>query len=186
VITVEDIDRGWEATEKAAKAADTGNPANGPHVLIGVQGKSGQRKHPDPDGTGEDLTNVELATIHEFGLNVPQRSFIRATIDQYAPAIGERAGRYLQRWEKNQGDSKELERGLRLLGEYIVGLIKQRIDNHIPPPNSPITIKIKGSATPLIRYGHLKRSITYEVYMGGGGVSKPASSGGFPPASAGA
>lgn len=184
MITIEDIDRGWEATEKAAKAADTGNPANGPHVLIGVQGKSGQRKHPDPDGTGSGLTNVELATIHEFGLNVPQRSFIRATIDQYAPAIGERAGRYLQRWEKNQGDSKELDRGLRLLGEYIVGLIKQRIDNHIPPPNSPITIKIKGSATPLIRYGHLKRSITYEVYMGGG-VSKPASSGGFPPAAAG-
>ncbi len=184
MITIDDIDRGWEATEKAAKAADTGNPANSPYVLIGVQGKSGQRKHPDPDGEGSGLTNVELATIHEFGLNVPQRSFIRGAIDQYAPAIGERAGRYLQRWEKSQGDSRELERGLRLLGEFIVGLIKQRIDNHIPPPNSPITIKIKGSATPLIRYGHLKRSITYEVYMGGA-VAAPSSSGGFPPAAAG-
>jgi hypothetical protein len=184
VITIDDIDKGWAATEAAAKAADTGSPATSPYVLIGVQGKSGQRKHPDPDGEGGELTNVQLATIHEFGLNVPQRSFIRATIDQYAPAIGERAGRYLQRWQKSGGDSRELDRGLRLLGEYIVGLIKQRIDNHIPPPNSRITIAIKGSATPLIRYGHLKRSITYEVYMGGG-VSAPSSSGGFPPAAAG-
>jgi len=48
-------------------------------------------------------------------------------------------------------------------GLRYVGLIQQRISSGIAPPNSPVTVARKGSATPLIDTGQLRSSIRSKV-----------------------
>lgn len=148
---IKDIDKGWNNLARAAKRAHG-------YVLVGVQGTEASSQHED-DG----VTVAEVATKNEFGdpaAHVPQRSFIRETVDLKQNE--------LQRVAVGVGravllDKMPLERGLALLGEKGVGVMKQRIDDGIEPPNAPSTIKRKGSSKPLIDKGQLKGSITYKV-----------------------
>jgi hypothetical protein len=156
-MTVIDKDMGWEALgERLAEVSD-----GSAFVLVGIQGATGEAQHRD-DG----MTNIELGTIHEFGLGVPQRSFIREAIDQYqqpiADIMGELGSRVVLGDAHPSGPMTE-NQALALLGEQVVKIIQQRITAHIPPPLSEATKKKKGSDTPLIEYGVLRKSITYEV-----------------------
>lgn len=161
-VNVKVIDRGWEAIkERARMLRDTGAV-----VSVGVQGQQGAANHQD-----SRLTVAQIATVHEFGkvihhpkLNrttvIPERSFLRATIDQYQQAILRRQVLLQQGFILGKFPLKP---AMELLGQYVVGLIKQRIANGIAPPNSPWTIAKKGSSKPLIDTGQLRNSITYKV-----------------------
>jgi len=133
-------------------------------VVIGVLGSAGSKQH---DGHPGDLavslpTVVDLATWHEFGIpgRLPERSFLRATIEQRKPDIikrvsseakavlsGSRSG--LDAWER--------------VGLAVVGMVQERIAAGIPPALDPVTVERKGSDTPLIDTGQLRSSITHEV-----------------------
>jgi hypothetical protein len=126
-------------------------------VQVGVfaSGKGGDTKKQD-----DKLTVLEVAIFNEFGLGVPERSFIRAYVDANEKRIKEMcrvlalqvlAGKISQ------------EQALELLGLKLVGEIQQRIADGIPPPNAPSTIKAKGSSVPLIDTGQLRSSITHRV-----------------------
>ena len=127
--------------------------AEGIDVTVGVHETEGAESH------GE-LTNVALAEQHEFGLGVPQRSFIRAWADE-----NESKNRKLQKTALTNA----LKKGLTLnqAAEQIAlayeGSVKQRISRGIPPPNSKETQAAKGSATPLIDTGALRASIRGKV-----------------------
>lgn len=139
----------WQRMQKAFKR-------RGGRVLVGVQGR-------DATLNRDGLTNVALATIHEFGLpdvGIPERSFIRATIDanqaKYFRFVQKLSGKVIL------GEMTE-ERALNLLGLLVVSDIQARIEAGISPELKPATIARKGSSKPLIDSGILKNSITHEV-----------------------
>ena len=146
-----DKDKGWKALGKAvAKLGD------GPSVLVGVQGAKGNAPH-GADG----LTNVELGTIHEFGLGVPERSFIRAAIDEHESDLVDFMAILGQRCLLGEVTEEFV---LGLTGEKAVDLIKDRILAHIPPPLTAARIAQKGGiTTPLVEHGTLINSITWEL-----------------------
>lgn len=165
-VQVKVIDHGWEGIKKRVEALRGGSAV----VRIGVQGQQGAANH-----QGTHLTVAQLATIHEFGkvihqpkmrrtIVIPARSFLRDTVDQYREAIARRQVLLTQGYILGKF---EIQPAMELLGQYVVGLIKQRIANGIPPANRPSTIARKGSSKPLIDTGQLRNSITYVVDIGG-------------------
>lgn len=165
VIKVTVVDKGWDAI----KARIGTLKGSGAIVSIGVQGTEAAANH-----QGTHLTVAQLATIHEFGkvihqprmgrtIVIPERSFLRKTVDMYRDAIARRQVLLSQGFILGKF---ELTGAMELLGMYVVGLIKQRIANGIAPPNSPWTIARKGSSKPLIDTGQLRNSITHKVEIG--------------------
>lgn len=149
-VRVKRIDRGWKKIRKNLKSQRM-------VITVGIQGKEARIKSGDE---GDDLTNADVGAINELGMGVPERSFLRSTID---------AGRrkYLKLLN-GIGDASvagkiSLVRGAKIVGEVVVGDIKEAISGGIPPPNAESTIKQKGSSTPLIDKGQLRGSITSKV-----------------------
>ena len=111
------------------------------------------------EGDSEDVKNK--AAKNEFGSgNVPERSFIRSTMD-------ENAERYLKAAETLvglmiDGEISKFE-ALERMGQQIERDIKEKIINLKTPPNSPRTIMEKGSDNPLIDTGEMLASIRYIV-----------------------
>ncbi|MCH9837280.1 hypothetical protein K0U83_16560 [bacterium] len=110
-----------------------------------------------PDG----MTVGALAEIHEFGLGVPQRSFLRAWADADRAKIDKAWGALLRRVLK--GDLTT-DQALEQFGLWAQGQVQAFIaDGRVQPPLDQRTIDAKGSSTPLIDTGQLRSSITYEV-----------------------
>jgi len=130
-------------------------------VRVGVIGS----KAAEAKAVGEGLTGdtvADIATIHEFGLGVPRRSFIAdyvdGNVDEITTQLDRSAARILR--------GSQMIRELNLIGLFIQGQIQERISNRIPPELAQATIDRKGSSVPLIDTGQLRSSITYEVEGG--------------------
>lgn len=85
-------------------------------ISVGIHEDEGGRKE------GEQ-TNAELGARHEFGLGVPQRSFIRHYIDENESLLYERSEAALAK--VLTGADAEVEAGK--LGAQMVGEIKTRM-----------------------------------------------------------
>ena len=108
-----------------------------------------------------ELTVASIAYIHEFGTDtIPERSFMRSTLKEKKKDIVELKKKLLV---KIQSGEMTMDKALALLGEFTKDLIQQKIVAISDPPNTPETIKRKGSSNPLIDTGQTKNSITYEV-----------------------
>jgi len=164
VIKTTIVDKGWEAIKERINTVR----GAGAVVSVGVQGIEGAANH-----QGTTLSVAQLAAVHEFGkvihqprmnrtIRIPERSFLRATVDMYRDAIARRQVLLSQGYILGKF---ELKPAMELLGQYVVGLIKQRMANGIPPANRPWTIAKKGSSKPLIDTGQLRNSITYKVEL---------------------
>lgn len=120
--------------------------------LIGVQGQDAARTH-----EGGKETMAEIANQHEFGLGVPERSWLRAWMDENEAMIRNDLRRAAMRIiEGKLTPAKAAE----ILGMKYVAHIQTRIANGILPANSERTIARKGSSTPLIDTGQFRSSIT--------------------------
>jgi len=147
-VRVRDRDLGWRKMMRDIAA----RPG---YVEVGVRG--------DDPGDRESgiVNNVQLAAIHEFGLGVPERSFVRATVDRQLAAY-----RVLLRRLGNAMFRRRItpRAVLEALGLKAQADMVETIDNSIGlVPNAPATIREKGSSRPLIDTGALKQSITYRV-----------------------
>lgn len=147
------VDRG------GAKLARFARNLRGPGaaVLVGVQGKEAKATHRTEDGE-EAQTVGEIASQHELGLGVPERSWLRDWVDENRAQIQEDLRRAMRlvllgRMTKEQAVS--------LLGVKYVGEIQARISAGIDPANAPSTIARKGSSTPLIDTGQFRSAITH-------------------------
>lgn len=143
-------DNGYLARVKAIAQLSAGNY----QIHVGVQGQKAQASH-------GSLTVGELAAIHEFGLGVPERSFLRAWFDANQPKIENdmrAATRQILLGRLTPDKASEL------LGMRWVGQIQTFIaDGKVEPALSPSTVKSKGSSVPLIDTGQLRSAITYLV-----------------------
>lgn len=143
-------------------------------LLVGVQGakaavKHGEkpkRKNPEtvePEKTDEPQgpTVAEIAEAHEFGLGVPERSWLRSWFDEHQNEIKEDI-RKVTRGVLMGKISRE--QALKLLGVKYQGQIQKRIsDGKITPPLSDYTKDKKGSSVPLIDTGQLRSAISWKL-----------------------
>lgn len=113
---------------------------------------------------GGNLTVGEVASFNEFGLGVPERSFIREAVDDKEQLIKQKLRSIAEAIRKDP--RKSVKVGLGQFGNWLAGGMKQRIEDWIPPPNAPATIARKGSDTPLVDTGQLRSSITYDIEEG--------------------
>lgn len=182
--------RGWKAIRNAIVRTEK-------RVKVGILNDS---QHESEDGDEDGISMLELAAIHEFGvdlpdrevklpsgetavypaMHIPERSFIRATIngkrDEVNAAIEEIVGievkklLEIERVSEAQADAAA-QRALGRLGTKIVSMIRATIRNKqtVGPEdqaNKPSTIAKKGSSTPLVDTGQLINAVTYAVIDG--------------------
>ena len=113
-------------------------------------------KHPSGDETV-----ASIGFNNEYGVGVPERSFMRSTIHAKKKEIISLQKKLLKQIVKGE---MKVETGLGIVGEFMADAITLKIIALRTPPNSPAWIKEKGSSNPLIgKTGQLRDSITYEV-----------------------
>ena len=109
------------------------------------------------------MTLVEVAAIHEFGApeaGIPQRSFLRSTVDENEARIGklqEALGAKVLKGTLTE------EQALNQVGAAVAGMVQAKIASNIPPALAPETIARKGSSVALVNTGQLRSSITWQV-----------------------
>jgi len=185
-----DKDRGWDRLKREVESA-----RRKPHVQVGVFGEEAARDHGGlanievaathefgmtlnhPGGTpyfiGEDGRAKFVSKAEGAGLPVtqphkiviPERSFIRGTIDQKVKAIVTLSRNLQIEVFKGRMTTKK---ALGMLGVFIQGAIRERMSKGIPPPLKAATIRRKtvdgkAGTTPLIDTGQLRGSIDFKV-----------------------
>jgi hypothetical protein len=153
---VKDTDKG---ARKRVDNIVSGLGGGGLALLVGIQGDKAGEKHRSEVG---DLTVGLIATFHEFGFGVPERSWLRGWVDANNSFIND----LLRRGARQIILGKDPEQIAGAIGAAFVASIQQRIVSGIAPPLDAATIKAKGSSTPLIDTGQLKSAIT-SVLEGG-------------------
>jgi hypothetical protein len=149
-----DRDRGWKRIEAEMRAMK-----KGAGVTVGIQGNEANETH----GKGSDYTNAQIGTVHEFGSidgTIPERSFIRSTMDAQSKPIAQLAARLMAGVIVGKMTRRK---GLGILGQHVLGEIRKTIRAGIDPPLQQATIDRKGSSKPLIDTGQLVGSLTYKV-----------------------
>ena len=144
---ITDRDRGAKAVTKRVE------DVRGLVMSVGVHAEAG----------GENIENAER---HEFGLGVPQRSFIGAYADANQADVVKRMSAAVAAGLAGKGAGPR--QNLEALALKCAGEVQAMIAGGIAPPNAPSTIAKKGSSTPLIDTGQLRPSITGKVEQGGG------------------
>lgn len=161
-------DKGWNDLKKLLEPIRR-ERAN---VKIGLIGPKAEQQHE----AGEKLTVVEIGAVHEFGIEVPQRSFIGSTVDMHRAAYWT----LLQQMAGAIYDQKiDVRRALGIVGQRVMADIRNRMVEGagIPPPNAPSTIEkklrsgrwnkgSKGAPRTLIDRGQMLAAITYLVQVG--------------------
>lgn len=123
-------------------------------VAVGVLGDKASKTYED------GVTVSDVASFHEFGIGVPERSFLRAWFDAHVEANKEFARRLAR---ARLAGAIDVRRSLELMGARAVAGIQERIAQNIPPPLAPTTVARKGSSVALIDTGQLRSSITWRV-----------------------
>ena len=148
-IKVTDKDNGYKALAKQVFGIKK------PLVNVGIHAAEGS-KIPK----GGKATVLEYGTYNEFGLGVPERSFIRGTADAKGKEWRDFAASRMRLVIKGELTK---EQALEQMGLRFQSNMQKRISDGISPPNAPSTIAKKGSSKPLIDTGTLRSSITYSI-----------------------
>lgn len=153
---VRDVDMGYAALKKRLNDLAL-------EVRVGVRQDQGEQRVPSKEGeppTDADPTLAEIAAYNEFGLGVPERSFLRSTVDAHRGRYIAHLRRGLMRWIDT---GEPMEAVLEELGAIAAGDVKDTIRDLTAPPNADATIRKKGSSNPLIDTGRLRQSIDWET-----------------------
>lgn len=131
-------------------------------IKVGILGADGSKNRK------EGINNAELGAIHEFGSisrNIPRRSFLFEPINQKLPDVIKGLGKdYF-----NDLAAEDLEKFFKNLGLECEGIVDDAFATRgfgKWAPNTPATVRAKGSDAPLIDTGQLRRSITSKVTKG--------------------
>lgn len=133
-----------------------------PEVTVGVHSADGSEVE-----EGSELTVAEIAAIHEFGLGVPERSWLRAFVDENREQLGD----MLATTAKRIAEGKQpADVAMNRFGLAVVGMVKKRIVAGIEPGLAESTklekMRVTGGNakdTPLIRFGQFISAIAHEI-----------------------
>lgn len=134
---------------------------HGKQIEVGSQG--GERYIDEHGRPGLPVATILM--FHEYGLGVPQRSVIRATIRSRRAEIAQRthvaAARVLQ--------GVSIQRALEQVGRWLAGAMVRRIEEGLRPALAPSTLARTPNRianVPLLNSGQIRefvRSIRYRV-----------------------
>lgn len=93
-------------------------------------------------------------------VKIPERSFLRACVDEKEKDFYKFAEKQLDKWLQSNSDPEPM---LNALGLQFRGYVQKYIRDLSSPPNAPLTKALKGSGNPLIDTGNLVGSIEFEV-----------------------
>lgn len=114
----------------------------------------------------EDMTNVEVGAIHEFGSrtrNIPERSFLRYPLKIAMPKKSGVLGKAYMKAIEAQ-DTRQAYETLGNVGRGVVLAAFRNKGFGRWRDLSPVTIAQKGGKdTPLVDSGELRKSISYDV-----------------------
>lgn len=150
------IDRGYNNIKKELEYASKH------YIKVGLPEDShvgeSKRRGSGRKSTSNMLDMVKIAAINEFGgKKIPERSFIRATIDINRRQIIDFQEKMYDKVLKGEYTASK---ALGLLGEYVVSKTRNRIRT-MTPPNALSTVRRKKSSKPLIDTGQLIQSIQW-------------------------
>jgi hypothetical protein len=134
-------------------------------VYIGVHADDAERKSAADDNEAPP-NNAVVAASHEFGIGVPERSFLRSTI---RGNYGEYRSLFASELRRNLRFAyADAERPYHVVGNKAVADVRAALTRGIEPELSEETLerrRQKGfpGTTPLIETGQLKSSIAYSV-----------------------
>ena len=146
---VEEKDTGWDAIKKQLEEFEL------KAVKVGIQ--SG-----DTTADGKESL-AYVAWLHEFGSPggmIPQRSFIRAGMEEKQ---GDIESKYEELGPAIFNAGANAEQMLNILGQEATAIIQNKITSGPFTPDSPETIRRKGSSSPLIDTGHMRASVRHVV-----------------------
>lgn len=138
-------------------------------IIDGVSEERDEKKDIEKYGHPSPQTNAELLYLHCNGSqpnHIPKRDVLKYTIDDRYnklsdPVLNELSEHiYEEDWTKKDTDLY-MDKVAEMLGGYCRDLISNR-DKRIKK-NSPKTIELKGSDTPLIDIGQMRRAIVGRV-----------------------
>ena len=104
--------------------------------------------------------NAMIAMVHEFGINVPERSFLRSTVLEQADKYARIFATNIPDAIKNGTPAYE---AYSRLGTIAMNDVRLKIASGEFAALAPATIKRKKSSKPLIDTGNLRQSINYEI-----------------------
>ncbi len=114
-----------------------------------------------PDGTSV----VDVALWNELGtVRSPSRPFLRNSVDGHKDEIS----RFMKRAVKEITEGKSVEEVLKKIGVFQQKIIRKEISSGNFEPNSPETVRRKGSDKPLIDTGLMRQSVNYVIREKGG------------------
>lgn len=123
-------------------------------ISVGIHEDEGSKSH------GKGLTTADVGAIHEFGLGVPQRTFIRGYFDESQGDIEQMQDAALQRIIDGADPLAEAER----VGLKLESGMKERILARINPPLAESTKRKRGAnAVPLVATSQLLGAIRSRV-----------------------
>lgn len=128
----------------------------GVDIAVGLPAGSEGAGAEYPDG--EDL--LDVAFENEFGIGVPERSFIRAGPRANIDKINKLSKRLIKKINEGKTD---FDTAADLIGQKAAAMVSKYIIDLDSPSNSQATKDYKGSSNPLVDTGLLNQSITYEV-----------------------
>lgn len=135
-----------------------------PSVIVGILGDTNQR-------TKGELTNAEIGFTNEFGRmtgypRIPERSFIRMPLKTYLhKKLKTKKSLTGEQLEKAiaEGKTEQFAEKVGLVAEEVIQEAFATNGFGQWAPNAPMTVELKGSDSPLIDTGQLRRSITSKV-----------------------
>ena len=121
-------------------------------VRIGFQ--AGEEEH-----EGVDL--CEIAAYNELGtVNIPSRPFMRDSVDNHMDELGNEIAGWCKKIVNGEMQAHEMMMNIGMMQK---GLMQEEIARGSFVPNSPATIKKKGSDKPLIDTGIMRSSVYYQI-----------------------
>jgi hypothetical protein len=162
---VRDIDHGWAAFQATVHTLARQRP----RVVTGITGERGGALHA---GSKRNDSVADIARKNEFGIGCAQRSFLRSNFDEKRDSYQRYLVNGMRREVVNVAKTNAQIDAyssvtLKRLGLKVEGDIKRKIKGHIAPPNTPSTIKSKGSSTPLVATAQMIGALASETRKAG-------------------
>lgn len=110
-------------------------------------------------GKGKNA-EVEACYWLTKSVKIPERSFLRSTLDNKGKDFYKFAEKQIDNWLQSNTSPDAM---LDALGLQFRGYVQKNIRDLSSPPNAPLTVALKGSNSPLTDTGQLANSIEYEI-----------------------
>ncbi len=147
-LKVKDRDRGYRKLIKDLAGVE---------LTIGVQGEDAEKPHPS-----SELTVGELAAIHELGLGVPERSWLRSWVDKNQALM---EADLAIAWRRIAGGESRRKVMNEVGAKWVLDIQEGIISGEITPALAPSTIAQKGFDTPLVDTMTFVTSISHSLKL---------------------